>query len=309
MRYHLTLSTGGSCLGVRYPGSMAQNIHFGAVLPDEITKEIWLDFARVALKPVVHHLENHDAQIAETLGELEQVRSLLSWAVGDWLLAGIKVSGMKPGRLRQDVEKRLGLKRSLGTLSNYMMTCKDFHFSRRREDLRFSHHLEVGKFDDETQEWLLDMAEGCRRDEKGNKVPIVNGRALHVRDLKKIIAELQESGRLPRTGKGKRSEPSKSLNLKVSAEFHSYLYGLAWMRFGNHHPKRMLWWMVEQYLREHKADLDAEYAVFHKQTPTERDAHWTRISDLQRQEYRRKHPGEFRTASPSQQILTNAVST
>ena len=151
------------------------------------------------------------------------------------------------------------------------------------------------------------MAEACRRDEKGNKIPIVNGRTLHVRDLKETIAELQESGRLPK--KGKRREPSKSLNLKVSAEFHSYLNGLAWMRFGNRHPKRMLWWMVEQYLREHKADLDVEYAAFDKQTPAERDAHWTRISDLQRQEYRRKHPEEFRTASPSQQILTNALST
>jgi hypothetical protein len=194
------------------------------------------------------------------------VRSRLAWATGDWLLLGIKVSGTKPGRLRKDVKKYLGWERSPGTLSNYMTVCKAIHFSRRRERLRFSHHLEVARFDEKNQERLLDLSEGYRCDEHGNKVLIdepghrtrnltqAPAEPISIRHLRAIIAHEQEIRRLPASGRGETQGSRRTVKIEMSDRDFRWLQHIGQEKLRTGNVAQIHAWMAKQFHKEHKDD-------------------------------------------------------
>lgn len=94
----------------------------------------------------------HYEMIGRWLG---QVRDTSAFWLADWLVFG---EGIYGERYAQAVE---ATGRSRHTLANYAYVGSHVARSRRREDLSFSHHVEVAKLDgDGQQHWLAQAAEG-----------------------------------------------------------------------------------------------------------------------------------------------------
>ncbi len=84
---------------------------------------------------------------------LLMMKNALQWLVGDWLLFGHTVYGVT----YEEAAEQLG--REIGTLYNWVSVCSAIDFSRRREKLSFSIHLEVAKLPPEQQDYWLARAE------------------------------------------------------------------------------------------------------------------------------------------------------
>src|SRR6266446_5649490 len=154
----------------------------GLVLPQNLKLSKPEDFA--TWKSYGHHVRQFINSVEEKASKhdenselLSDYRSLMAWAIGDFLVAGVK-GGLKPRVLKRHVREILGNRKSLawGTISNYMVTCKAIEFSRRRESLSFSHHVEVAKYPPEEQDRYLERAAAVR---------------VSVREFKKMVHELQ----------------------------------------------------------------------------------------------------------------------
>jgi hypothetical protein len=241
---------------------MVNNGYFGAVLPEDCTLEVWKGYSR-HLRRVVDELDRQGRELKETGGGLNEQQVMLAWAIGDWLLKAKKI-GVKPGILRKHVREALNEKYAQGTLSNFMTVSKAFDFSRRRENVGFSHHLEIAKFHDiKIQEDLLNRVE-----ESG----------MSVRRLKDYIKDSQNYGYLPKTedGPNKKAPPPgcKLLKLWVPNSFYSNLQRWSIANFQSdgrrYQPAKMMAWLAHEYVKKHQPELDAMVAEYEVNQAEER---------------------------------------
>jgi len=109
------------------------------------------------------------------LARVEGVREAdkRQWYIGEWLLAGRKSLGVR--KLRPEATKITGY--PWGTLKNYMGMAKEFPKSRRRDNLRYSHHYEVRKLSQDDQKKYLDL---CSK----HRMPVKNLRSTIRQDKK-----------------------------------------------------------------------------------------------------------------------------
>jgi hypothetical protein len=77
-----------------------------------------------------------------------------SWAIGDWVIAGMGVQGN-----RALVEAQKIVRPEIDRLCVLVETCRRFPPGSRRASLRFAHHQTVAKLDQVTAAALLDRAE------------------------------------------------------------------------------------------------------------------------------------------------------
>lgn len=103
--------------------------------------------------------------IGSTLRYLE--KSVLFW-IGDWINYGEKAYGEKYSQALEVTGY------DQGTLQNAAWVCSNVEISRRREDVLFSHHVEVASLSPEKQDEMLDQTSQER---------------LSVRELRKEIQE------------------------------------------------------------------------------------------------------------------------
>lgn len=94
-------------------------------------------------------------QWKEIGGHLEQFAGSSQWWLGDWLLHGD--GRAEWGSMYDEVVSEFGEK--YGSAANAKSVSKEFHFSRRRENLPWGHHKEVAGLSREQQDELLDWAE------------------------------------------------------------------------------------------------------------------------------------------------------
>lgn len=90
------------------------------------------------------------AEVGHTLGRIGRAHQ---WWVGDWLNYGERAYGEKYSQAMDAT----GLDYS--TVANAAWVSKSVEVSRRRENLSFSHHREVAKFEPAEQDEWLDRAE------------------------------------------------------------------------------------------------------------------------------------------------------
>lgn len=88
-------------------------------------------------------------RLGETLATLNQS---IQWLVGDWLNIGETVYGESYDQAAEDLD------RETKTVYNWASIAKSVEFSRRRENLTFSHHGEVAHLNAEQQDYWLDQA-------------------------------------------------------------------------------------------------------------------------------------------------------
>jgi hypothetical protein len=109
----------------------------------------------VGIRPTDRPASESDwAQLGAALRTLHKS---LAWVAGDWLVLGEHTFGKDVKELAStlDVDE--------GTIHNWTWVARSVEFSRRREKLSYSHHVEVAKFDDPAdQNYWLDMAEKLR---------------------------------------------------------------------------------------------------------------------------------------------------
>lgn len=90
----------------------------------------------------------------ENCGEvLDTMSKATQWAIGDWYLHGEQ----EWGRKYDDCQERFGIEYQ--TVANLVSVARKFEFSRRRENLTWSHHEEVAGLDPFEADLLLDEAE------------------------------------------------------------------------------------------------------------------------------------------------------
>lgn len=93
----------------------------------------------------------------KSLGQsLKQVEGSVQFWIGDWARFGDKkgfTGKYVDGKIYDELEEITGLDR--GTLANYKSIAENIPCSRRREDLSFSHHVEVAKLEPEKQDEFL----------------------------------------------------------------------------------------------------------------------------------------------------------
>jgi hypothetical protein len=175
--------------------------------------------------------------------ELYRGQGDLNWEIGEWLILG-----KDRGRLPDQDFKRHALaatKDKWGTLKNIMWVTRKFPRSRRRDaPLKFTHHLEVAKFDDEIQEKLLDAAV---------TIGVRPGTAWGTRELKDYIKAEQKAGRLPLTEKEKKAEPTQLLKIPIPVQAYLKLRDLAKRsKLGRPDAGKLVWWMASQYWKDNK---------------------------------------------------------
>lgn len=85
---------------------------------------------------------------------LAAANKTLNWWIGDWWAAGSHRYGE---RAKVAAEGIFG--REFQSLANMASVCRAFETSRRREDLSFSHHVEVAGLEPEKADTLLERAE------------------------------------------------------------------------------------------------------------------------------------------------------
>jgi hypothetical protein len=96
----------------------------------------------------------HNQDNWNEVGEfLFQMEGSIQWLIGDWLAFGEDVGYGN----HESVADALG--RSVGTLYNYSSVSKAYEFSRRRENLSFSHHQEAMALKGKSREKILERAE------------------------------------------------------------------------------------------------------------------------------------------------------
>jgi len=119
-------------------------------------------------------------------------KNIILWDLGDWLLKGKDKGRLRHKELKRHAERITGY--PVGTLNNYMTVSKVFEdISRRRENLSYSHHREVSKFESQAiQEELLNDSVTFR---------------WSVRELQNRIRDREKEGTLPKTAKVEK--PSK----------------------------------------------------------------------------------------------------
>jgi hypothetical protein len=85
---------------------------------------------------------------------LRTLHKSLAWIAGDWLAQGLGTFG----RTVDDLAAVLDV--DAGTIHNWTSVARAVEFSRRRDTLSYSHHVEVAKFEDpaDQNQWL-DLAE------------------------------------------------------------------------------------------------------------------------------------------------------
>jgi len=105
--------------------------------------------------------------------ELDLKQRVLSFCIGDWINYGR--SKWEKGKYK---EAESEFSQKYGTLANAVYVCQRIELSRRRENLSFSHHREVAKFDTKKQDYYLDYAEKNH---------------LSSRELRKFIKEEEEN--------------------------------------------------------------------------------------------------------------------
>jgi hypothetical protein len=201
---------------------------------------------------------------------LEEQEDCRQWDIGDWLISG-EESGVRTKAIKEKAFKKYALEitkyNSWGSLKNLMTIARrvpDGPESRRRDGregrkfLSYAIHVEVAKFDDETQEQLLEHAEKEHSS---------------VRLFKNYIARAQDIGHLPKIGKVKLKKPtSKGYKLQVFVTDVDYTHFCRLsLALGPPHAKRSfnsigrsldepmpeaaLFWCAVQYVKEHKAEL------------------------------------------------------
>jgi hypothetical protein len=222
------------------------------------------------------YLSAHGRVLAKSEEVLAEKCGWFMWDSDDWLVDG-EQGGMPTKKLRRYAEE-ICPHRAWKTMRNWKVTAKAIEPSRRRdgregrESLPYSVHQIIEQFDPEIQEQLL---------QDGPKTK--DGMRKYVRDRQEQDTFKREQAKfVQEVAAGRRyqigQDKPKSLNLKVSPAEYNRLYELSWMKFGNHWPKTMFLWMACEYWREHKAELEAEYEAFRKQTPAEQDAHWEKVA-------------------------------
>ena len=235
------------------------------MLPKECTPADWKGFG-LHLRRVVEDLDKQGRDLGETGSGISEQRNVLAWAIGDWLLKGKEI-GVKPTVLKKQVREALKGTYPGGTLDNFKTVCKAFKdFSRRRENVSFSHHLEIAKFDDlKIREDLLDRAQGFA-------INPISGRRTDlgkhsVRRLRAYIKEMQEAGQLPPTGSSK-PKPSTIVTIKIGTSTYDRLSKLAETMSFYTRPKKgafrvttapdvshLIWWMAGMYYQKHKDEF------------------------------------------------------
>lgn len=209
----------------------------------------------------------------------------MNWFLGDWLLEGVD-GGLKPKKLKRRVLEITGLKLSSGRLSNLMTVSRGIELSRRREDLPYSIHEAVAKFDVDVQEKLLELAQD------GGEERWIEGRRhlvpFSVRGFRAEIRKMQESGKIPRTAKARPNDtqPVQNVSLRITLRDGDFLEKLARAQ-GKPSVADVIGWMLGQYFKEHKAALQAEIDEYMKTHSDETDRLVGRIVPVQRPRRRR----------------------
>jgi hypothetical protein len=120
-----------------------------------------------------------------------------AWWIGDWVRYGAARYGAKYA-----VAARVtGYDRQ--TLMNMVYVASRFEFSRRRENLSFSHHAELAALDEDEQEWWLNQA---------------SAKKLSVRDLRDELSSLSARARADR---GRSGETGRARTLQRSDSVRS----------------------------------------------------------------------------------------
>jgi hypothetical protein len=138
-------------------------------------------------------------EFAKSTSETKSAQGERQWELGDLLLYGQEQGKLKEKVLRKNVLQSTGYK-DWGSLKNIMSVARRFPPARRRDGrngttaLSFAHHAEVVKFDEATQEKLLDLSV---------TVGVRPGDSWPRAELIKHIKAEQKAGRLPQTGKQK----------------------------------------------------------------------------------------------------------
>lgn len=91
--------------------------------------------------------------IFEAVRQLNEITAACQWIIGDL----INLNGNKYGCAYEDYTEQYGL--SYAYLADIAYIARKWEFSRRRENLSFSHHKVVASLPDEVAEEFLDLAE------------------------------------------------------------------------------------------------------------------------------------------------------
>jgi hypothetical protein len=236
-------------------GDLKRGIYFGLMIPSECGPADWTAFG-LHLRRIVEELDKQGESLKETGGGISEQRGMLAWAIGDWLLKGKEI-GVKPPALRKQVRAALKGQYSTGTLSNFMTVSKAFKdFSRRRENVSYSHHLLIAKFDDiKIQDELFD------RVEKGK---------YSTRRLTAYIEDKQKVGLLP-AGRQKPKSSSTVVSIRLQTSIYErFLEYADVMRLLKRpdltpDPGKVLLWMAAQYYEKHKAEFKEMLATRSRQ--------------------------------------------
>jgi hypothetical protein len=170
----------------------------------------------------------------------------LQWEIGDWLIEGKDDGKMRDGQLRREAEDQA--KRAWGTMKNYMVTARAVPKSRRRDGCEgrayvpYAVHVEVGKFDADAQDELLEYAS-----ESNCSVAVI----------KRVIANQQSLGKLPSTVKPKKLNRGggKVYQVWISDVTYERLKELASAK-GVTSPEAVITWLGAEYLRLHKDEIE-----------------------------------------------------
>jgi len=124
----------------------------GLLVPDE---DGVYRFGRVGLTPVGLDLPEDVSldEYTEVGRLLLDVGSRIQWLLGDWIVYGDQ---WEYGETYAALAEEFGYE--VGTLHTYAWVCREVDFSTRVENLSFSHHREVAKYEPEMQRRLLQMA-------------------------------------------------------------------------------------------------------------------------------------------------------
>lgn len=232
--------------------------------------EAWLDEGR--------YLANYEKELKDQDDALRRRKGVFQWDIGDWLLKGVD-GGVKKRAFKKHALQITGYK-NVGSLKNLMTISRQVPESRRhdgrqgRKFLSYAVHVEVAKFDGETQERLLEIA-----DEGDPRLPYTElpysesaHRPFSVRRFRQHIAFMQDLGELPKTGKEKvkKKQPGCTLKVWVSDVNHEHFCRLS-LALGPTYAKRSynslgrsidepkpedaLFWCAQQYIKEHKAEV------------------------------------------------------
>lgn len=226
---------------------------------------------------------------------LEEKQGSMNWVLGDWLLEGIE-NGVKPRKMKNHVLEVTGLKLSSGRLSNLMTVSRAVEPSRRREDLPYSIHAEVAKFDPETQEKLLQEAVDGGEEDKVALARWIKDKSVHrrlvpysVRGFRAYIKKAQDRGQIPRTGKPRANDKEpihQTISVRVSLRDGVWLENLARAK-SVRSVSDMILTLAQRCVKEHREEFNAKIAEY-KASPgrDEMDRQCRRIVPVQRRRHR-----------------------